>query len=195
MRQTKKHALLWLAAGILFSLLVFAVVVTGLSGKVFVTDPEGIPEAADLVMECIRSDDRERLADAVDGHPVLTSAAANADSAEAVIWEAYRKSLQWSHPEDFRIRNDHVTLRIAVTCLDIRAVTDAMMGPLKTAGADAADPELRAQLLRAAAQQVLDTRMPVTEQEITLTFLRKEGRWLVVPDRAFQALLSGFTAR
>ena len=190
--QAKKHALAWLAAGLLLSLLVFVVVLTGLSGGVVVTDPEGIPQAADMVMRNIQDGNWEALEAAVLGSPALAPRTGEADSAEALIWESYQESLQWTFQNGFDIQDAYVTQKITVTCLDIPGVTKSMSGNLDAEAA--ANPELKSQFLYAAAEQVLASECPVAEYEITLTFVREKGRWLLVPNSALQALLSGFTA-
>lgn len=194
MMQQKKCTLLWLGAGFLFCLLVFLVVFTGLSGKTIIADPAGVPEAADTVMNCIRSGSWETLSPMVSGCPSLAPGTGEADSAGQAIWEAYQDSLQWTCQKDLELQNGHVTLTVTVTCLDIPGVTSAMASMLADSQVSADEPENAAQILRSAAEQVLKDVTPVAEHEITLTFLRENGRWMVVPNRAFQSLLSGFTA-
>lgn len=195
MTQAKKHTLLWLAAGLLCSLLALLVVWTGLSGKVWITDPEGIPEAADAVMNSIRTGDWAGLTDMVLGSPALTPPAADADSAESRIWEAYRKSLQWTCAESFGVQDSSITQKVSVTCLDIPGVTDAISKILSDSGSDGFDTASQTELLRRAATQVLESQVPMLRREITLTFQREQGRWMLVPNHALLTLLSGFTVR
>ncbi len=194
MKQSKTVAKIWLLAGFLCSVLVLLVVCTGLSGKTIVADPAGIPEAANEVMDCIRYGNWEALSEMVYGCPSLEPVTGEANSAQERIWKSYQDSLQWTCPEDFAIRDAYVTQKIMVQCLDIHAVTDAMAEILSRSQTSSAESEKQEQLLYSAAEQVLLEEIPVTEREITLTFLRENGQWLVIPDRELQALLSGFTA-
>lgn len=192
MTQTKKRTLLWLAAGCVFSLLVLLIVSGGLSGNVLVTDPEGIPEAVDSVMNSTRTGDWKGLEQMISGNPSLSPETGKEDSAERIIWQAYLESLQWVCDEEFSVQGPCVSQQVTVTCLDISSITDAMAGIL--AESDPSAPENKAKLLGAAAEQVLQEDAPVLERKLTLTFHRKKGQWLLIPDSAFQALLSGFTA-
>lgn len=189
MRQTKIHTLLWLTAGLFCSLLVILTVLTGLSGKVLISDPEGIRESADAVMNAIQSGDWNALEDMVLGNPVLIPATGEEGSAERIIYYAYQESLRWTCKEEFQIQGSYVTQRISLTCLDIRCLTSAVAETL----AESALSEDRTQLLRSATEQVLITYVPIAEQEITLVFLREQGQWKLVPNTALQTLLSGFT--
>jgi len=192
MIKAKKNALLWLLSGLVCALLLLLVVFTGLSGTVMITDRDGIQEAADTVMHCIRAGNWEALESAVIGSHALSPLTGEADSAEALIWDAYRNSLNWTCKDGFEIQNSCVNKKLTVSYLDIPQITSEMAGILSAT--NTADHEQQAAALQAAAQKVLDTAAPVTECEITLTFQRDNGQWLLVPNGALQALLSGFTA-
>ena len=49
-------------------------------------------------------------------------------------------------------------------------------------------------LLAAAAETALSQDLPVLQKEITMTFVRVNGRWKLIPNNTLLALLSGFTA-
>lgn len=192
MVYTKKRTLLWSAGGLLLSLLVLLVVSGGFAGEVLVTDPEGITETTDAVMSCICTGDWKTLKLLVSGNPTLDPVTGEEDTAENIIWNAYQQSLQWACGEEFDVQGPHVTQCVTVTCLDISGVTDAMAQILLESADSAADKENRAQSLRAAAEQALKSDAPTMQREITLTFVRQNGRWQVVPNGALLALLSGF---
>lgn len=191
MTATKKNTLLWSAAGFLLSLLVVLTVLGGLAGTVLVTDPEGIPEAADALLTTIRAGDWASLEALVSGDPALEPVPGDPDSAESRIWNAYRQSLQWSCEEGFDLQGSGVIQRVTVTCLDISAVTGKMAQILSRS--PASDPQEQPQALLAAAEQVLSEELPTIQEEITLAFSRENGQWKAVPDNALLALLSGFT--
>lgn len=192
MLQTKKSTLPWLAAGILLSLLIFLVVSGGLSGKVWIADSAGIPEAADSVMHSIRNGDWKNLSAMIAGNPGIAPVTGEQASAESMIWKAYQDSLQWTCADTYDLDGARVTQNIAVSCLDIRAVTDSMTEILAESAPDETN---RIELLREAARQVLESDPPAATHQITLTFLREAGQWKLIPDRTLQMLLSGFTVR
>ena len=190
MTQTKKAALLWSVTGALFALMVFLVVFGGLSGNVLVTDPEGIRDASDTILDCVKTGSWATLETMVSGSSTLSPAAGAAESTERLIWEAYQESLQWTCAQTFSLQGSHVTQKITVACLDIPAVAGALA---KDPAVLAAAPEDRSRSLHTAAQELLNAGLPPVQREITLTFLREKGQWLLVPNKALQALLSGFT--
>lgn len=193
MTNTKKRGLLWSAGGLVLSLLVLLVVSRGLAGQVLVTDPGGIPETTDAVMRCVHTGDWKALKLLVSGNPDLDPVIGDEDTAENLIWNTYQQSLQWVCEEGFAIQDPHVTQRVTVTCLDICEVTHSMAQILQEPAYSAFDPENQAPSLRAAAEQALNSDTPTMQREITLTFVRENGRWQVVPNGALLSLLSGFT--
>lgn len=190
MIQHNKTALLWLSVGLLFSLLVLLVIYEGLAGKVWVTNPEEIPDTANAVMNSVQTGDWYTLEDIVWGNARLSPEIGETGSAEEIIYTAYRKSLLWTCDESFDIRNEYVTQKITVTCLDIPAVTEAITGILSESVLNTEEYPV----LLSAAEEVLKSDPPMKQHEISLTFLCENGQWLLVPNNALLALLSGFTA-
>ena len=192
MVQRNKITLLWFAGGILFSLLVLSVVLSGLSGRIWVTNPEGLSETAIGIMNAVRIANWNALEDMVAGDEILSPEIGKAGSAEEIIYQTYRKSLQWTCEDSFTIRGQYATKKVTVRCLDIPTVTEAISGMISETSLNT--EETRHSILRSAAEQVLESHVPIAQHTITLTFLRENGQWMLVPDNALQALLSGFTA-
>lgn len=192
MMHAKKHTLLWLAGGLIFSLLAFWIVISGLSGNVTVTDPDFIRNTADSVMTNLQSGNWNSLSKAIVGCPSLEPAIGEEDSPEQIIYGAYLKSLEWSFPEAFQIQGMQVTQRISVTHLDILRLTDTLSQILSEE--TALGPEDQTQILCSAVEQLLASDPPYTQQELTLTFLWENHQWRLLPDSAFLALLSGFVS-
>ena len=190
MKQGKISTYLWFCLGLLFALLVLLMVCSGLTGYVLMADPAGIPAAADGVLSCIHAGNWQELESLVSGQPAVRPVTGAEGSAEKLLYDAFRESLQWTREESCHMEGAFVTQTVTVTCLDIPGVTDAMAGILSET-ATAQDP---AQLLCDAAKQVLETRTPTKQHQITLTFEREQGRWLLVPNHDFRTLLSAFTA-
>lgn len=190
MIQKKKSALPWLILGMLLSLAVLLVVYTGLSGQVFIKDSEEIPAAAYAVMNSIRSGDWQALDEMIAGSSGIAPETGEENSVEQMIWKAYQNSLQWTCADNCHPDGRYVTLDISVTCLDIHGVTDAIAEILEES---AVGENQRQLLLHNAAEQVLKSDPPVKTSQITLSFLREQRQWKLIPDRALQTLLSGFT--
>ena len=192
MTNAKKQTLLWLFAGLVFSLLTLLVIWTGFSGKVWITGPEEIPDAVDAVMTSIQTGDWVRLEEMVSGNPELTPKVGAADSAEKMIWDAYRDSLQWSCEEPFRIHGSLITQKVSITCMDIPSITDAISTMLSSADSTGFDAATQTEFLHTVAAHVLESELPMIRREITLTFQRNQGHWMLVPNNALLKLLSGF---
>lgn len=192
MTQGKKDTFLWFASGLFLSLLILLVVFRGLSGNIFITNPEGIPETANAVLTCIQTgswDDMDKL---ISGNPVLDPSTGVAVSAEGILFQAFQESLQWTFEEEFKVQHAYITQRITITCLDIPETTNTMAQILND-GPTVEDPMYWAQIMAEAAEQVLKEGAPCINRELTLTLRRENGTWVVVPDQEFLHLLSGFT--
>ena len=192
MTKANKQTLLWFSAGLVFSFLTLLVIGTGLSGKVWITGPEEIPDAVDAVMTSIQTGDWVRLEEMVSGNPELTPKVGAADSAEKMIWDAYRNSLQWSCEEPFRIHSSLITQKVSVTCMDIPGITDAISTMLSSADSTGFDAATQTEFLHTVAAHVLESELAMIRREITLTFQRNQGHWMLVPNNALLKLLSGF---
>lgn len=192
MTKANKQTLLWFSAGLVFSFLTLLVIGTGLSGKVWITGPEEIPDAVDAVMTSIQTGDWVRLEEMVSGNPELTPKVGAEDSAEKMIWDAYRDSLQWSCEEPFRIHGSLITQKVSITCMDIPSITDAISTMLSSADSTGFDAATQTEFLHTVAAHVLESELPMIRREITLTFQRNQGHWMLVPNNALLMLLSGF---
>lgn len=192
MTKANKQTLLWFSAGLVFSFLTLLVIGTGLSGKVWITGPEEIPDAVDAVMTSIQTGDWVRLEEMVSGNPELTPKVGAEDSAEKMIWDAYRDSLQWSCEEPFRIHGSLITQKVSITCMDIPSITDAISTMLSSADSTGFDAATQTEFLHTVAAHVLESELPMIRREITLTFQRNQGHWMLVPNNALLKLLSGF---
>lgn len=191
MTKAKKQTLLWFSAGLVFSLLTLLVIWTGFSGKVWITDPKGIPDAADAIMDSIQAGDWAALEEMVSGNPELAPNVGVQGSAEKMIWDAYRDSLQWSCEEPFRIHGSLITQKVSVTCMDIPGITDAISKTLSSPDSTGIEAATQTELLRTVAAHVLESELPMFRREITLTFQRNQGHWMLVPNNALLMLLSG----
>ena len=189
MKRNRIPALFWSAAGLLLSLSVILVVISGLTGQISVADIDGIPAAADRVMTCIQEGSWDELTELVADRENLKPQTGEEGSTEQLIWSAYQQSLQWRCMNDAKSQGAHVTQTVLITCLDIKAFTagmaDLLAEDVSVSGSDSA--------LKNAAEEILNTGIPLMQKELTLTFVRDEGIWKLLPNHSLLALLSGFT--
>lgn len=190
MKKRTKKTILWTLAGLLFSLSVFLVVISGLSGQIRIADAAGIPIAADSVMNAVHTGDWNTLELLVAEAYTLEPVTGEESSAERMIWDAYQQSLQWNCAEEYETDGAYVKQKVFVTCLDISALTGRMIEILPEIAELVAEEDL----LAAAAETALSQDLPVLQKEITMTFVRVNGRWKLIPNNTLLALLSGFTA-
>ena len=193
MTRTTKLACLWFSGGILCSILVFLALGSGLSGHVFVSDPECIPESVDAVMGCIQTGSWEALEGMVLGRPSLVPNTGEEGSPEQILYRAYLESLQWHCQGDFLIQNAYITQNITVSCLDIPKLGSAAAAFLAESNIFFDNSEDLSQQLRSFTDKIVVEYAPIAEHTITLVFLRENGSWQLVPNAALQALISGFT--
>ncbi len=189
-----KQTIFWLISGLICSLMVFLVVLSGLFGNTWITDPEGIPQTADTILLNIRNGNWEALQEMVVGSPDLNPDSGEEGSVEKLIYDAYLQSLDWTCQNTYGIQGARVTQTVSLTCLDIVGVTEALAEILKELPAEA-DPENQEQALHSAAKQLLEASAPVKQHTVTLMFQREQKQWRVIPDTGFLSLLSGFPPR
>ena len=71
MKQTNRLTFLWFSGGIICTILLFVVLCSGFSGRIYISDPEKIQDTVDAVMNCIQSGDWTDLENLVVGKPAL----------------------------------------------------------------------------------------------------------------------------
>jgi hypothetical protein len=165
---------------------------SGLSGKVYVSDPEKIPDTVDAVMNCIQSGDWTDLENLVVGEAALVPNTGQEGSAEQLIYFAYQESLHWHCKDSLQIHGPYVSQTISVSCLDIHRLTSAVSALLSETDTAYSLSNSENQL-RLITEQILIEYIPIAEHDLTLVFLKENGNWYLVPDAALQTLLSGFT--
>ena len=190
MKRRTKKAIAWMIPGLILSILVFLVVFSGLMGETRITDPYGITESAEKLLECVKAGDWKALNELTADTEQFQPQTGAEGSAEHLIWKAYQESLQWSFTENFETEGSQVALDVTVTCLDISGFTRSLTGIL----AESTDEDQREAALASAVREALDGEVPTIQRTVGLRFVRKDGQWKVVSNQALLALLSGFTA-
>lgn len=193
MTRRKKRIICWTITGLLFALSVLLVVLSGLTGQTWITDSGGIPVAADAVMTAIRNGDWNTLETLVLNVQNLSPQVDGENSVQMLVWDAYLDSLQWSCLDTFEVQGAKVTQQLTVTCLDISTVTGYMAEILPEISDNALNITSD-QALCQAAEAALSRKLPLTQHEVTLSFVRRDEWWKLVPNNALLALLSGFSA-
>lgn len=184
MASNKKNAFQWAAAGLLLSIMVLVLVFDGLKGGILIADEENIPVTADAVLRSIQDGDWTSLTAMVSGHPDLELQLPEQGTAERLIWNAYQESLQWELEEGYTVDGSRINQNVTVTCLDIAAVA-RILQEMSMECYEAID---------AAAQQLLPIENSTMQKTISLTMVRENGSWVIIPNNALLALMSGFTA-
>lgn len=180
-----------MAAGILFCILVLVVVDSGLSGSTIITDPQGVPETAEKVMQCIRQGEWDSLSALTYGAPIPVPAVGADGTTEKYIWDAYQQSLQWSVGEELQVSGPCVSVNVALAYLDIQNVSEEMAQIML----ETSENNQQEQLLDHAVRQVLGMQPVSAKRDISLTFVREENQWKVVPNKALLEVFSGFTSQ
>ena len=190
MKRRKKRTILWTLTGLLFSLAVLLVVFTGLTGQIRIADQPGLPMAADSVLMAIQTGDWATLELLLANDYDLEPITGEEGSPEHLIWEAYQQSLQWHCQQGFDVQGAQVIQNVSLTCLDIPALTRHMTMILPEVSEEVSAQEVLIAELNAA----LSEDLPTLKKDITMTFVRMNGQWKLIPDNTLLALLSGFTA-
>ena len=193
MNRTKNLTCLWFSGGIICSILVFLTLWSGLSGNIFVSDPECIPDSVDTVMRCIQSGNWEDLEEIVLGTSSLVPNTGEEGSPEQILYHAYQESLQWRCQGEFQIQDGYITQNITVSCLDIPKLGSAAAAFLAESSIFLDNSEDLSQQLRSFTEKIVAEYAPITEHTLTLVFLMENGNWQLVPNAALQSLISGFT--
>lgn len=190
MTKNNTQTKLWTILGLLMSLSVILIVLSGLSGQVWIADVDGINQSAEQVLTSIKDSDWDKLNTLIDGNSDLIPQIGDENTAENLIWHAYTQSLQWEIDDTFQLQGACVTKSIVTTCLDISSLADQITDILS----ESADYTDLNSALISATEQVLDEDIPLMQRKISMSFVRKDGDWKLVPNNALLSLLSAFTA-
>lgn len=190
MTKNNTQTKLWTILGFLMSLSVILIVLSGLSGQVWIADVDGINQSAEQVLTSIKDSDWDKLNTLIDGNSDLIPQIGDENTAENLIWHAYTQSLQWEIDDTFQLQGACVTKSTAITCLDISSLADQITDILS----ESADHTDLNSALISAAEQVLDEDIPLMQRKISMSFVRKDDDWKLVPNNALLSLLSAFTA-
>lgn len=211
MRKEKKRIIFWAISGMVLSLCVLITVICGLNNPPkFLANPANVIKAAEEVLDCAHSGDLDALEQMLYGTPSLGDAPTMDDSAQSVIWYAYKESIQYSLSDTPEATDTGVSLDAKITCLDISAVMDALktVAPaLMAEKANQTDNEdeiydeshnyresFVSGILQEATTLILQNQPQTMEQEMTLQFVRQDGKWQIVPTEELVQLLTGFVS-
>ena len=208
MKRRTLTALAWMAAGILFSLSVFAVLIFGLKQPPrLLVDDAAVRSAAQNLMECVRSGDYEGAGQLLSGSPDLGQPP-RPDTPEGLLWQAYTGSIRYEYAPHCGCTGSQVTLEMTLQCLDISSVTDSLQQTaqalLEQRASQIHDESLvydgdhnylesfLTPILMDAAAQALEEHGKPMERKLELVFTRQDGTWKIVPTQELQQLLSGY---
>lgn len=211
MSKKTLSVILWAAAGLILAAVTIGTAIYGIRSTPSVRmDQTVVLDAAEEVLTCARSGDYAALSRLLYGSPDLGTPPAETDEAQSMIWHAYLDSLRWNLATGCRPSDSGVTVDVAIRCMDISAVTEALqtlaperMAQLAKETTNEADiydkdknylPEFVAEVLRSATADVLAQPVQTMTRTLTLQLVRVEEGWQVVPTEELMHLLSGFVA-
>lgn len=210
MNMMKQPGSRWLMAGAAMGLCVLLLVILGTHwGPGMLVDNEAVLTAVAQTLECARTGDLEALEDLLYGTANLGAGPGDGETAQETLWRTYLSSIQFSLPERCHAQDGRVAVTVQVQALDLSQITSSMaaLAPelleQKLRESEEADvytadngyrEEFLAQVLLESAQQVLAQETPAIQRELTLTLLKEEGRWQVVPTEELLEFLSGFVS-
>lgn len=169
--------------------------------------PEQVEAAAQAFGDGLAQGDLTALSGLIEGTPELDPAPE--DPVLALAWEHYARSLSLEFSGDWYATDSGICRDATVTALDIPAalalagerypellttrVNESVLEDIR-GGDGSYDPDFVFGVLAEAMEQVLEETPCTLQRELTLTFVFREGRWLVRPDGDLQDIFSGCMA-
>lgn len=169
--------------------------------------PEQVEAAAQAFGEGLAQGDLAAVSSLIEGNPELDPAPE--DPVLALAWEHYARSLSLEFFGNWYATNSGICRDAIVTALDIPAalalagerylellttrVNESVLEDIR--GEDGSyDPDFVFGVLAEALGQVLEESPCTLQRQLSLTFVFREGRWLVRPDAGLQNVFSGCMA-
>lgn len=168
--------------------------------------PKGAVECAEALMEAFAAGDYTAASQRIYGQPDLGGDRDSTDAAAAVIWEAFRNSLDYEFRGDCYAADSGICRDVSVTFLKISSVTGAVSRhahALMTAEVEAAQTmeelydesgnfreALVSEVLEQAVEKALEDGETVT-MDLTLTLIHRDGAWWAAPNETLLTALSG----
>ena len=169
--------------------------------------PSSAQERTEDLMELVCQGDFDGAAGLLSGTPDLGITAPEEGTPEALIWQAWLKSLRYEFAGDCYVTGNRIARDVTFQGLDIPLTTQAVSAEAQrvleerlahtedTGEFYDEDGNLTKafinQVLCDATSRVLESSAQNTEGTLTLYLEYTNGQWMIIPDAQLQAFLSG----
>lgn len=211
MSKKTLSVILWAAAGLILAMATLGVAIYGTRTAPSIRmDQSIVLDAAEEALTCARSGDYAALSQLLYGNPDLGEPLPETDDAKSMIWQAYLDSIRWNLATECRPVDSGVAVDVAIRCMDISAVTEALqtvapermvqLAKEKTKDEEIYDadrnylPAFVEEVLRSATAEVLSGTIPTEVRYLTLQLVRSDNSWKIVPTEELMHFLSGYVA-
>ena len=169
--------------------------------------PQEAVACTDAFAQALNDGDLEAAAQLMYGQPDLGTGLASEDPMSALVWDAFRSSLQVEWIGDWTVEQSALVRTGSITNLDVSAILGKLpervqsLLDLRIASAENLAEiydeqndfreELVETVLQEALQQALAQDGELLTREVTLKLVNRDGHWWVVPDQNLLQILSG----
>lgn len=205
MRNKDTNGKIWLISALVAAVAALVAVILGMGNHSFVVVSQSrLEEKVDAMLADARSgnltDCSSRFAGAND-----LGEAPSPDTARGKLWYAYLDSISYTADQGYHMEGDRLAFEIHLTCMDMEetlAQMNEVLPEIKKAQVKAKDkseifdengdlrPQMEEEILMEAVNQVLP-EAPCVERDMTVYFVRQQGKWMLQPTEGLIALLSG----
>lgn len=211
MKRSNLLSGIFAAAGILLALIAVILSLTNLKASpVLAAVPEDAAACSDAIMSALARGDFAKAEKLLYGTPDLGVDRKASDEVGELIWDAFVDSIEYEFTGDFYATDSGIARDVTITALELASVTENM-GQRSTAllerrVANAEDvsqvydenneyrEDFVMNVLFDAVYQSLQEDARYVSQDVTLNLVYQQGKWWVMPDQEFLAVISGGTA-
>lgn len=211
MKVAKFFSVIFAAVGIVLMLASCVICFASLNTPVKVFEyPEDVAVCYDRLAEAVQAGDYATMEQLFYGSPQLGAQITPEDPYSAMVWEAFRGSMQLTYTEKAYLSDSDFVRDATLSVLDIASVTGKLESTVQTVlhniTVAAEDPTVlydangsyRADVVENALQQALDQLLtqdaPYVTVHTAVKLIRRDGRWWVLPDQTFLKTISGLAA-
>jgi len=169
--------------------------------------PQEAVALSDAFVQALNDGDLETASQMMYGQPDLGVHGAPEEPETALLWDAFRSSIQVAWKEEWTVEQGNLVRTCSITNLDISTIVGKFperIQPLldqRIASAQSLEEiydeqnhfreELVEQVLREALQQAVVQDAETVTRDVTLKLVNRDGRWWVVPHQNLLQILTG----
>lgn len=207
MKVAKIFAVLFAVAGIVLMLGSCVICFASLNRPVEVLEyPEDVGICFDQFAEAVNAGDYAALEQLLYGQPKLGADQAPEDIHVAMVWDAFRETIQFSYTGKAFLQDSDFVREAAISALDITALTSKLEAQVRSVLQEtivaAEDPaalydaagnfrtEVVEKALQQSLEQLLSQNASFVTRDVTIKLVRRDGHWWAVPDQTFMQTIS-----